>query len=388
MNVVQALAPWVGSKYVIRFIAGCHYDRAGKFGACQLKFVNIAVTDNTNRVTDSSGAAGCHATVRGLSERISQTLAEVVPPRSYCALVDFPNYANVGDSAIWLGERAALSKLGVKIAYYCDRLTYSKARLQARIDGNSIILMQGGGNFGDMWHHHQLFREAVIRDFPNNRVVILPQSICFEQRETLAQAKSVIDGHGGVTIMVRDWMSLDIANAEFSSRSILCPDMAFAVEPVEAHGQPSHDIVWLGRTDKELLHLPIVGEAQSLLHADWGEDSQLLRRIRAVVTGQSEALRPWWQALYGPKLTTYDLLARVRVTHGLRILSRGRCVVTDRLHGYVLSTLLGKPTVLLDNSYGKVSSFYKTWTPDGVRTAWADSPQEALDLALSMCGQA
>jgi hypothetical protein len=39
-------------------------------------------------------------------------------------LVDYPNHANVGDSAIWLGEIAYLSRtLGVQPAYCCSRPT-------------------------------------------------------------------------------------------------------------------------------------------------------------------------------------------------------------------------------------------------------------------------
>ena len=44
------------------------------------------------------------------------------------------------------------------------------------------------------------------------------------------------------------------------------------------------------------------------------------------------------------------------------LLSRGRIVVTDRLHAHVMCVLLGIPHVLLDNSYGKVSSVYRSYT--------------------------
>ncbi|WP_276524270.1 polysaccharide pyruvyl transferase family protein, partial [Enterobacter hormaechei] len=46
--------------------------------------------------------------------------------------------------------------------------------------------------------------------------------------------------------------------------------------------------------------------------------------------------------------------ARRRVERGLRLLSRGERIVTDRLHGHILSLLLGIPHVVLDNDYGKL----------------------------------
>ncbi|MNP69123.1 putative pyruvyl transferase EpsO [compost metagenome] len=45
-----------------------------------------------------------------------------------------------------------------------------------------------------------------------------------------------------------------------------------------------------------------------------------------------------------------------------------RSVQTSRLHGHILSCLMDKPNTLLDNSYGKNSSYYQTWT-SGIKTA-------------------
>ena len=45
------------------------------------------------------------------------------------ALIDFPAHPNVGDSAIWLGERAYLRRRGADVAYTCDIKNYSKSRL-------------------------------------------------------------------------------------------------------------------------------------------------------------------------------------------------------------------------------------------------------------------
>ena len=66
------------------------------------------------------------------------------------------------------------------------------------------------------------------------------------------------------------------------------------------------------------------------------------------------------------------------------MLSAARVVVTDRLHGHILSMLLGKPHVILDNSYGKLSSFHEKWTTgvDGVH--FARTTDEALELAMEL----
>jgi pyruvyl transferase EpsO len=76
-----------------------------------------------------------------------------------------------------------------------------------------------------------------------------------------------------------------------------------------------------------------------------------------------------------------DWLARARVARGLRTLSEGRVVVTDRLHGHILSLLLGTPHVLLDSAQGKLRGFYETWTRGSELVQWADSVDEAANLA-------
>jgi pyruvyl transferase EpsO len=58
----------------------------------------------------------------------------------------------------------------------------------------------------------------------------------------------------------------------------------------------------------------------------------------------------------------YESVAWRRVERGCDILSRGRVVITDRLHGHLLCLLLGIDHVILDNNYGKVSRFHREWT--------------------------
>ena len=41
-----------------------------------------------------------------------------------------------------------------------------------------------------------------------------------------------------------------------------------------------------------------------------------------------------------------------------------RVVITDRLHGMIFALITNTPCIALDNSTGKVSSFYHTWLED------------------------
>src|SRR3990172_3861341 len=108
------------------------------------------------------------ALVASLNATINEVLQPLLRDSRAVALLDYPNYANVGDSLIWLGEIAYLKRAGIPIAYTCDQTSYAPARLESRV-GKGAILMTGGGNLGDLYPRHQRFREAVIQAFPRSK---------------------------------------------------------------------------------------------------------------------------------------------------------------------------------------------------------------------------
>lgn len=66
---------------------------------------------------------------------------------------------------------------------------------------------------------------------------------------------------------------------------------------------------------------------------------------------------------------------------GFELLGSARFVITDRLHGHILATLIGVPHILMDSKLGKNLNFHKTWTSDCECTRVAPDIKTALDLA-------
>src|SRR4051794_15864043 len=120
----------------------------------------------------------CDPLIRGLSRTIDEVLDPLLSPGTRCALLDFPAYSNVGDSAIWVGERAWLARRGCPVVYACDTGSFSVEHLRRRAP--DVILLQGGGNFGDLWVEHQRFREWVIQNFHDRRIIQMPQTAHFQ----------------------------------------------------------------------------------------------------------------------------------------------------------------------------------------------------------------
>ena len=324
-----------------------------------------------------------HDLIASLGRTIDRTLGPLVPREGGVALVDFPRTANVGDSMIWLGTLAWLARNGHgSPRYVCSDLTYDARRLARRL-GKGTILLGGGGNFGDLYPGHQRFRERVIADFPEHRIVQLPQSIHYQAAAALARTREVVKRHPRLTLLLRDPASLRLARAEFEVPSQLCPDLALALGPLRRLAAPTRPIAWLSRNDKEARPDDALAEVPGLESVDWVTDEpHPLIDVHLTVDRwlrHRPALRPW----AAPGLeATFERAARIRLARGIRTLGAGRVVVTNRLHGHVLALLLGIPHFVVDNSYGKVRGLYEAWTSGSKLARFCATQAEALELAL------
>lgn len=340
-------------------------------------------------------ASAAATLVMSLQARIDRTLAALIAPGTPVALLDYPDHWNVGDAAIWLGERAALGRLGCPMVHTCTLQDYDPALLARRVREGQILL-HGGGNLGDLWFHHQVFRERVIHDFPSNPIIQLPQSVHFQDASHIVRFRRLCATHPRLRIILRDRPSHAFATTQFGIEALLAPDMAFGLGMLASSdsdrggGRP---IFWLSRTDKESSGAPLVEVGPECERRDWvsrgaGDEAawQEAKRLRAEI----DRLRAATREGHDPEPTLaslsarYDELAWVRVSRGLDMLSRGRVVITDRLHGHILSLCLGIPHVLLDNSYHKVRATYDSWTSASPLTAWATTPAEALARAAAL----
>jgi pyruvyl transferase EpsO len=328
---------------------------------------------------------GDAALLESLARRLRQTLDPLIPVDRPVALLDFPLTPNVGDNMIWLGAEAALAARGIRPRYVCGIRTYARAEL-ARQLGDGTILLSGGGNLGDLYPPHQEFRERVIRDFPGNPIVQLPQTVHFDSADARARARAAFHGHPRLTLLVRDAPSLEVAR-ELAANAALCPDMAFALGALAPPPDPAHPVVWLAREDKEAAVLPHAGVPPGVVRADWLTDPPGSLAAAHQKLGAVAARHRWLRGLArAPWTRGFTSAARDRLARGIRTLGAGRVVVSDRLHGHILCLLLGIPHVALDNRHGKLGGFRDAWTREATLAEWAGSEGEALERALAMAG--
>ncbi|MEV8370932.1 polysaccharide pyruvyl transferase family protein [Microbacterium sp. NPDC064584] len=316
------------------------------------------------------------------------------------ALLDAPNQRNVGDSLIWAGEIAYLERMGLRVRYVADIQGYDPSRLR-RAMPSGVILLHGGGNFGDLWPGHQTHREQIVRDFPDYRIVQLPQSIYFRDEKKAATANQIIGAHPDFSLLLRDHESIKRARVQLPDVAVtFCYDMALGYAPPAAP-VPVNDrrnVLVIARADVERssgLHdigadwLP----GATITKTDWGpgdgpaevlwQAARMLTKAdhRVVRTQRRRRVLGAGVAHFGAE-QAIGLLNRMNVSGAVELYSRAGLVVVDRLHAHVLAALLGLDHIVLDNNYRKIGSVYDEYTGRFSTASYATDIDEARELAM------
>ena len=162
-------------------------------------------------------------------------------------------------------------------------------------------------------------------------------------------------------------------------RSELCPDMALLLKPQVPAPRSDAGILWLCRNDQESRGWASMAAPSDIVRVDWRQESRGRLEPAHEFLLRQRMLHPHGLARAGSlQHRIQNALATRRLRRGLRLLGSARIIVTDRLHGHILATLSGIPHVVLDNTYGKVRSFYDTWTGEVGFAHWCDEPGEAI----------
>lgn len=303
-----------------------------------------------------------------LRKKITDTLLPIIKPYAERVhLIDPPNHPNVGDCAILLGEIDFFTRAIPESKVDFTDWTQGLPTLRS-IEESSILLIHGGGNFGDIWPDHHNFRLRILREIKHRKIVQLPQSIHFDSPVVLKETQDAIAAHPDFTILARDRRSEAFAREHFDCRVELCPDMAFAMNPIHRRAA-TEDVFCLLRRDKEVVAEPyeIVRTLKTMGLTikvdDWLDNPRTPaflhdRFFRGMAT-HAPGLR---NLLANQALAARRNYARSRLERGIDYLSQGRIVVTDRLHAHVISTLLGIPNLVFNSYDAKATALYQTWT--------------------------
>jgi exopolysaccharide biosynthesis predicted pyruvyltransferase EpsI len=312
------------------------------------------------------------------------TLRPVLHSVREVILVGSTLHANAGDSLIWLGQMSLLAELGITVREVVHPASYDRRPFD-RSPPDAVVLLSGGGNFGDLWPFVQRQREWIVREITNRRIVQLPQALHFADEASLRSMQDALSRHPDVVLTWRDRDSHTAAEAAFpTTPSILVPDVAFARRPPRTASRPDTKILCIARQDQEGGELRVATLPEGR-RADWHLYGVVPTIAREAIWLAARAERRI-PVRYGARirLALYNRSALLTVAAAARLVGEGRVVVSDRLHAHVLCTMLAVPHVMLDSGYGKIRSFLETWPVTSELAHIASSADEAFVQARAL----
>lgn len=277
----------------------------------------------------------------------------------YLTMCDHPN---VGDTLIMAGEFEFFKTLKYKCQEYTTIVSFQNRK--ARIPKDELLIMRGSGSFGDIWPTSPEFWKYVMRNYQENPILLMPQTIYFDDEDNLKDMQDAIYKHGKVTITVRDQQSYDFAIQHFDCPCYLVPDMAFFMNPKDyqiPYEQKLNKILIVKRDDKEKKAFTL--EEDSLKECDcYVSDWPTMYKRGRIERAKNFLLHHRYYRFYD--LYIRHIYSRYIIWWGGHFIAPYAEIYATRMHAGILAMMMDKKVHFVDNSYGKLGRVFNTWLRD------------------------
>ncbi len=291
-------------------------------------------------------------------EALRESILNELSPRlagKRVAYLDMPIHLNFGDLLIEKGTYHFFNEVNVDLWNRVSLLD-QKRLFHQHIPLDVILVLHGGGNFGDIYPYHQDFRLKVVDAFPDHQIIMLPQSIHFNEEDTFKAQSGIINRHSNLKLYARDQYSYDFLTRGIDAEKVgLLPDMAMMLLGSWDWKKKQEDKTLIfRRKDAESM----VGAQEGSF--DWRDlvsrhDRKNYRLLKRLFKLQNQFCCDLGAHALWPRFR--DGMIEKAVFHCRQY----GCIDTDRLHGFILAQLLGIPAICRDNSYGKIARYTQAW---------------------------
>ena len=265
-------------------------------------------------------------------------------------LFGVPTYGNIGDAAIVLATEKFIRDNLSEYEYVkvLDDETEQKIEeLQKILTNEDVILLQGGGNFGDEYVLLEERRRLIIEAFPNNKIILMPQTIYFNNTEygksELEKSKNIYNNHKHLTLIPREKVSLEIMKKEFyNANLILTPDIVMYLNKTEPRERKGVLLTLRSDLEKVLTEEKIQKINQDIYkHFD---------EIKTTDThlGNAPIYCNMREKVFEDKIEEFR---------------NAELVITDRLHGMIFAAITSTPCIAMGNYNHKIKSSFE-WLKD------------------------
>jgi len=258
-------------------------------------------------------------------------------------IIGTPNHGNMGDQAIWYATQKLLKN------YFpsANVVDVDMSDFETDIEGiahliqkQDILILQGGGNFGNYYMDDEMIRRSVISQFRNNRIIMFPQTVYFsedaEGKEELERSVCIYNKNKNLVLIARDEESFKILKENFINEIYMLPDVVLSLNAVDVKKKRKGALICL-RSDKEsVMNQQDVENVESFLKERFSE-------IKYTDTQMDDYCKENREQLLKQKIEEFQ---------------SAELVITDRLHGMIFSVITGTPCIAFDNFNAKVKNVY------------------------------
>ena len=269
-------------------------------------------------------------------------------------LIGTSDRSNIGDHTIADSEKDFLEAFFSD--YQIEEITgdcyrQGKRSLERKIKKEDVLLVSGGGFLGELWKQEDEMVRDIIRRFSLNKVIILPQTVFFYQtnisNSDYNTFVSVYNGHKKLRVFLRDNKSCELMKKIIGEKNVgLYPDMALLSKRIKRNPcTRSKEVLLCFRNDKE----KVVTKYD-------------IYRITKMVEADGFGVKYTSTLAEGKHSGDIQLKDRKnRIINKIDEFSKASLVITDRLHGMIISILSGTPCIAFDNISEKVGGVYAQW---------------------------
>lgn len=280
-----------------------------------------------------------------------------------------PTHGNLGDQAIAIGEIKLLEELCPNDHIIeIPECIYEACRceLVKLITKEDVILIHGGGFFGNLYPQSHDLRREIIQTYIDNEIICMPTSIYYTNdgcgRECLQKDKSAFEEHRKLTVIARDETSFTFAKKEFEkTKLVLSPDCALALYSDNlGQREERSGVVFIMRQDKE----------KAL------ENKCLDKLLQYLPSGTEYKVID--------NICKKGFEAKTRMNAVIRHLSRIRCarlVITDRFHGVIFAVMTHTPVIAYSSLDTKIPAGIKWF--DKIDPVYLAQKDENIEKVLN-----
>lgn len=281
--------------------------------------------------------------IAGVSSRDTlRRLKDTSDIRNRAILIGTPVHNNLGDHMIAKQCLELIGTMQFNQIIEVPEFLYEIYKDKIFFNDNDAIFICGGGWMGDLYED-ELVIENILNQFENNLIIILPQTIFFDDINNSVKLTDLMKNNKKLLISVRDRLSYEMLITKLGvpvERCLLLPDIALTYDKVLRQSS-KNGVALIFRNDREKVTDNIILKIKNLLNqvnVSFTETNTVVKEKVVPISSRNTRLEK--------KIAEF---------------SKYQVIITDRLHAMIFAYIAGTKCIAFDNRTHKVKGVYNDW---------------------------